>query len=75
MIIFNSTQCTGQHVYREENLCADALPKLGAAQPDDILVVNDPQAEIRELLVADMLGMGRERLSPMFLLYFRCIKK
>ncbi|GMP67668.1 hypothetical protein CsSME_00027579 [Camellia sinensis var. sinensis] len=60
-VIFNGYQCTAQHVYREGNLCADALAKLGAAQLEDILVVYDPPAEIRELLVADMLGMGRER--------------
>ncbi|XP_028118362.1 uncharacterized protein LOC114315918 [Camellia sinensis] len=61
-IIFNGCQCTTQHVYREGNLCADALPKLGAAQSEDILVVNDPPAEIRELLVADMLELGREKV-------------
>ncbi|CAL5436955.1 unnamed protein product [Camellia sinensis] len=60
-IIFNGCQCTAQHVYREGNLCADALAKLGAEQPEDILVVHEPPAEIRELLVADLLELGRER--------------
>ncbi|XP_028052246.1 uncharacterized protein LOC114256764 [Camellia sinensis] len=61
MIIFNGCQCTAQLVYREGNLCMDALAKLGAAQLEDILVVNDPPAEIRKRLVAEMLGMRRER--------------
>ncbi|XP_028116744.1 uncharacterized protein LOC114314462 [Camellia sinensis] len=59
--IFNGCQCVAQHVYREGNLCADALAKLGAAQPEDILVVNNAPAEIRDLLVVNMLGMGREK--------------
>ncbi|CAL5412022.1 unnamed protein product [Camellia sinensis] len=61
-IIFNGCQCTAQHAYRKGNLCADALAKLGTAQPEDILVVNDPSAEIKKLLVADMLQLGRERV-------------
>ncbi|CAL5332699.1 unnamed protein product [Camellia sinensis] len=60
-IIFTGCQCTVQHIYREGNLCADAMAKLGAEQPEDILVVNDPPAEIRELLVSDMVGIARER--------------
>lgn len=57
-IIFNGCQCTAQHVYREGNLCADALAKLGADQPEDILVVNDLPVEIRALLVSNMVGLG-----------------
>ncbi|GMP25491.1 hypothetical protein CsSME_00002334 [Camellia sinensis var. sinensis] len=48
-IIFNGCQCTTQHILREGNLCDDGLAKLGAEQPEDILVVNDLPAEIRAL--------------------------
>ncbi|CAL5344898.1 unnamed protein product [Camellia sinensis] len=60
-IIFNGCQCTIKHIYREGNLCADAMAKLGAEQPENILVVNDPPAKIRELLVSDMVELARER--------------
>lgn len=60
-IIFNDCQCTVQHTYRDGNLCADAMAKLGADQPKDILVVNDPPVEIRELLVSNMVGLARKR--------------
>ncbi|CAL5353181.1 unnamed protein product [Camellia sinensis] len=60
-IIFNGCQCTIQHIYKEGNLCADAMAKLGVDQPEDILVVNDPPTKIRELLVSDMVGLARER--------------
>ncbi|CAL5387082.1 unnamed protein product [Camellia sinensis] len=55
-------ECSVQHVYKEKNLCVDALAKLGADQLEEILVVNEPLAEIRGLLIADMLGMSRERV-------------
>ncbi|CAL5385015.1 unnamed protein product [Camellia sinensis] len=55
-------ECAVQHVYKEKNLCVDALAKLGADQLEEILVVNEPLAEIRGLLIADMLGMSRERV-------------
>ncbi|KAL7182936.1 hypothetical protein ACSBR1_041590 [Camellia fascicularis] len=60
-IIFNDYQCTVQHTYRDGNLCADAMAKLGADQPEDILVVNDPPVEIKELLVSDMVGLARKK--------------
>ncbi|KAL7165267.1 hypothetical protein ACSBR2_041037 [Camellia fascicularis] len=60
-IIFNDYQCTVQHTYRDGNLCADAMAKLGSDQPEDILVVNDPPIEIKELLVFDMVGLARKR--------------
>lgn len=42
-IILNGSECTVQHVLREGNVCADALAKFAAEQPEDLLVVNDPQ--------------------------------
>ncbi|KAL7222427.1 hypothetical protein ACSBR1_024175 [Camellia fascicularis] len=60
-IIMRGCECTMQHVYKEGNLCADALAKFGIDQPEEILVVNEPPAVIREFLIADMVGMSRER--------------
>ncbi|CAL5415798.1 unnamed protein product [Camellia sinensis] len=60
-ILFRGCQCTVQHVWKEGNLCADALAKFGAQQPEDMLVVNKPPAEIRSLLISDMIGLSRER--------------
>ncbi|KAL7214682.1 hypothetical protein ACSBR1_026965 [Camellia fascicularis] len=60
-IILRGCKCEVIHVMREGNTCADALAKLGVEQPEDLLVVNEPPAEIRSLLVADMLGFGRVR--------------
>ncbi|CAL5347381.1 unnamed protein product [Camellia sinensis] len=60
-IIFRGCECTIHHIYKEGNLCADPLAKFGAEQPKDILVVNDPPQEIQCYLVADMIGLSRER--------------
>ncbi|KAL7163780.1 hypothetical protein ACSBR2_039828 [Camellia fascicularis] len=60
-IIFRGCECTIQHVFKEGNLCVDGLAKLGAAQPEEILMVNEPPSEIRSYVVADMIGLSRER--------------
>lgn len=60
-ILLRGCDCSVQHVWKEGNLCADFLAKMGANQPEEILVMNDPPAELRELLVADMIGLGRMR--------------
>ncbi|KAL7227067.1 hypothetical protein ACSBR1_022019 [Camellia fascicularis] len=60
-IIFRGYECTIQHVFKEGNLCADALAKLGAVQLEEIVVVNEPPVEIRSYLVANMIGLSRER--------------
>ncbi|CAL5357000.1 unnamed protein product [Camellia sinensis] len=60
-ILLNGCNCTVQHVWKEANLCADALAKLGAAQQEDMLVVKEPPVEIRSLLVDDMLGRSIKR--------------
>ncbi|CAL5373274.1 unnamed protein product [Camellia sinensis] len=59
-ILLRGCQCTVQHVWKEGNLCADALEKFGAQQPEDVMVVNEPPVEIQSLLVVDMIGLSRE---------------
>ncbi|KAL7245022.1 hypothetical protein ACSBR2_000378 [Camellia fascicularis] len=59
-ILLRGCESTIQHIWKEGNLCADALAKL-RAKPEDILVVNEPPAEIRDLLVRDMIGLSCER--------------
>ncbi|XP_028083701.1 uncharacterized protein LOC114284948 [Camellia sinensis] len=56
-ILLNGCECTIQHIWKQGNLCADALAKLGANQPEEMLVVNEPPAELRSYL----LGIPRER--------------
>ncbi|KAF5934299.1 hypothetical protein HYC85_030470 [Camellia sinensis] len=60
-ILLRGYQCTVQHVWKAGNLCADALAKFGAQQPEDMLVVNEPPAEIRSLIISDMIFLSRER--------------
>ncbi|XP_028127267.1 uncharacterized protein LOC114323788 [Camellia sinensis] len=60
-IIFKGCECTIQHVFKEGNLCADALAKLGVAQPEEMLVVKEPPFEIRSYLVVDIVGLSSER--------------
>ncbi|GMP39345.1 hypothetical protein CsSME_00010214 [Camellia sinensis var. sinensis] len=50
-----------QHIWKQGNLCTDALAKLGADQSEEMLVVNEPPAELRSYLLADLLGISRER--------------
>ncbi|CAL5365392.1 unnamed protein product [Camellia sinensis] len=54
-IILRGCECTVQHVRRGGNICADNLAKLGANQPLELLIVNEPPDEIRHALVADLL--------------------
>ncbi|XP_028051173.1 uncharacterized protein LOC114255822 [Camellia sinensis] len=59
-IIMRGCKCTVQHVFKKGNLCANALAKFGAEQPEDILVVNKPLVEIRRLLIVDIVSRSRE---------------
>ncbi|GMP31155.1 hypothetical protein CsSME_00005487 [Camellia sinensis var. sinensis] len=54
-IILRGCECIVQHVRRGGNICADDLAKLGANQPLELLIVNEPPDEIRHALVADLL--------------------
>ncbi|CAL5430408.1 unnamed protein product [Camellia sinensis] len=60
-ILFSDCECIIQPIMKQENFCATALAKLGADQPEDMLVVNEPPAELRSYLMADMIGIQRER--------------
>ncbi|KAL7196821.1 hypothetical protein ACSBR1_036770 [Camellia fascicularis] len=60
-ILLRGCECSVQHVWKEGNLYADALAKMGANQPEDMLVFNEPPAELRCLLVLDVIGLSRER--------------
>ncbi|KAL7253808.1 hypothetical protein ACSBR1_008199 [Camellia fascicularis] len=60
-IIFRGCECTIHHIYKERNLCTNALAKFRAEQPEDILVVNEPQMEIQSYLVANLIGLSKER--------------
>lgn len=55
-IIMRGCECTVQHILKG-HLCTNTLAKLGAEQPEDILVVNEPPVEIKSLLS----GRSRER--------------
>ncbi|CAL5336391.1 unnamed protein product [Camellia sinensis] len=59
-IIMRDCDCTIQHIKREANICADALAKLGENQPVELPIVNDPPAEIRNLLIADIVHLSQE---------------
>ncbi|KAL7172538.1 hypothetical protein ACSBR2_032095 [Camellia fascicularis] len=60
-ILFRGCECTIQHIWKQGNLSVDALAKLGADQPEDMLVVNEPLAELRSYLMTDMIGVSREK--------------
>ncbi|CAL5426888.1 unnamed protein product [Camellia sinensis] len=59
-IIMRGCDCSIQHIRREANICADATAKLGEYQPADLLIVNEPPAELRPLLVADIVHLSQE---------------
>ncbi|CAL5327152.1 unnamed protein product [Camellia sinensis] len=62
-ILLKGYECSVQHVWKDGNLlCADALAKMGANQPEDMLVFNNPPAELRCLLVSDMISFPRDLL-------------
>ncbi|CAL5436861.1 unnamed protein product [Camellia sinensis] len=59
-IIMRDCNCTIQHIKREANICADALAKLGENQLAELLIVNDPPAEIHNMLIADIVHLSQE---------------
>lgn len=52
------------HCFREVNFCADALAKLGASSFDGGSLFTVPPAVVTPLLLFDLLGLYRNRLSP-----------
>ncbi|GMP68316.1 hypothetical protein CsSME_00027964 [Camellia sinensis var. sinensis] len=60
-VLFRGCECTIQHIWKQGNLCADALAKMGADQPEEMLVVNVSPAELGNFLPANMIGVSRER--------------
>ncbi|CAL5416069.1 unnamed protein product [Camellia sinensis] len=59
-IIMRGCDCTIQHIRREANICADAMAKLGEYQPAELLIVQDPLAELQPLLVEDIVHLSTE---------------
>ncbi|XP_028070017.1 uncharacterized protein LOC114272492 [Camellia sinensis] len=59
-ITMRGCDCTIQHIRRDANICADAMAKLGEYQPAELLIVQDPPAELRPLLVEDIVHLSME---------------
>lgn len=41
------------HIYREGNLCADHLARLGAEQEEDLVLTGDKSISLREFMIRD----------------------
>jgi hypothetical protein len=52
-------------VYRESNQCADALASIGCTLDKEAIYYNVCPPEIRDLLLADELGITTPKLIPM----------
>ncbi|GAU14017.1 hypothetical protein TSUD_168420 [Trifolium subterraneum] len=52
------------HAYRESNQCADALASIGCTLDKEIIYYNDCPLEIKELLLADVMGITTPRMIP-----------
>jgi len=50
-----------RHTPREGNMCVDFLAKLGTRSTSDLLIVLNPSAELRLLLMADSMGVAYHR--------------
>jgi len=50
-------------------MCADFLVKLGTRSTSDLLIVLNPPAELRLLLMADSMGVAYHRASSLFLFF------
>ncbi|GAU25355.1 hypothetical protein TSUD_216930 [Trifolium subterraneum] len=50
------------HEYREANTCADALARIGCSLEHDMIFYDDCPATIREVMLADELGMTTPRM-------------
>jgi len=58
-----------RHTLKEGNMCADFLVKLGTRSTSDLLIVLNPPAELRLLLMADSMGVAYHRASSLFLFF------
>lgn len=61
-IILGNWSVRIRHVYREANRVADRLANMGVEQAEAFIVYDDPPASIRELLLADVMGVTTPRL-------------
>jgi 3-mercaptopyruvate sulfurtransferase SseA len=52
------------HAYRESNQCADALTSIGCTLDREVIYYDDYPLAIRNLLLADVLGITTSRLIP-----------
>ncbi|CAL5390468.1 unnamed protein product [Camellia sinensis] len=59
-IIMRGCDCSTQHIRREANICVDAMAKLSEYQPASLLIVNEPLAELRPLIVANIAHLSQE---------------
>jgi hypothetical protein len=50
------------HEYREANKCADALAMIGCSLKHNMIIYDNCPAAIRDILLADELGMTTSRL-------------
>lgn len=50
------------HVYREGNICADALANIACVQDDLFTVLDNPPAMMGDLLIRDVIGAAQPRL-------------
>ena len=57
-------QVSFRHVYREANMCADQLAKLGAPMEIDFVVFSSPPMGIFPFIEADCRGLYVNRLCP-----------
>ena len=53
-----------RHVYREANMCANQLAKLGASMETDFVVLSSPSMDIIPFVEADCRGQCINRLCP-----------
>ncbi|KAL0007450.1 hypothetical protein SO802_008952 [Lithocarpus litseifolius] len=55
-----------QHIFREANMCADQLARLGSLQASEFVLFSCPPLDIKDTFEADSLGVYSNRLCPVF---------
>jgi hypothetical protein len=49
------------HIFREGNMSADVLAKLGARATSNLVILNNPPIELQLALLADAMGVSHSR--------------
>ena len=63
-LVAHIPQCHIRHIFREANMCADKLSRLGLLQSVNFFPFSSPPVDLLPLIEADKRGLYMDRVGP-----------